>query len=270
MWQRRKRFIVLGAAILIPAALFSVTLFWPESARPLTGIFRPRTKVIPESPATVDSALIHRRPASATLERQLLWQFGALLAETQATLSRRYLTLNTVLPTLSGEITTLEQQDPWHAWAASTAREAGPDVDEMIQILTEPARLDDGREIEQAFSEVGRITSAAACTTAGVRILYDPVAITGLMPPGLRFMKYHEMGHLALRHIDCDRSPKVLPNYLEKEADCWAVHRLRQLGAAGAQAIDMAAAFFRSQDDPAAGPYESSHARASYLYHRCS
>lgn len=214
---------------------------------------------------------IGRRPSSVDENREeLLWMFGDNSATRIITLERRFQAISTMLPTSNERFTSIERDSPWAAWAAASSADVGPDASEMGDVLAAPATLEDGTELTQEFNEqVGRMTSAAACTAGGRRIFYDPHAITGLLPPGLRFIKAHELGHFALRHIDCGRSPQILANYREKDADCWAVRQLLRGGGPGKQAIDMAAAFFQTQSDAAVGAYESAKDRASYLYHRC-
>ena len=221
--------------------------------------------------ATDSIQAIERLPASERANADALRQlFPKSSASQLAVLVARYKQISTALHTSSGSFTAVDRGNQWAAWAALTAASVGPDVDEMVAILSAPAQLEDGTVITQEFNEgLGSMTSAAACTAEGLRILYDPHSIVGLLPPGLLFLKYHEMGHVFLKHIVCTRVPQLLPDYQEKEADCWAAKQLLDQGLRGGRAIDMAAAFLQTQNDPATGPYVSSKSRASYLYHRC-
>jgi hypothetical protein len=183
----------------------------------------------------------------------------------------RYHKISTALPTIAGPFAApLDSLQDWASWVASQNPDDAADASEVVTILQEPATPPGDQPIPQGFnSDVGARTSASTCVNGAGAILYDPFGVTLLTPPALRFMKFHEIGHFAMKHLRCGSDPLVSPNYTEKEADCWAVGELRKRGVVGRDAILQASAYIKSRNDPAQGAYESSAVRSRYLREGC-
>lgn len=223
---------------------------------------------------------VERKPASTT-ESSHQSEFKALMPSANAAmlflLSERYDRILTALPSRSDlHAASLDQQIAGHTFTPPAASDVPiSDADSIVAILQTDVKTLDGRVIAQAFdSSSATWLSAAGCTVGNPAtpvITYNPRQLVFLRPGVVRFLQWHELGHIQL-HVNCGRQPQLLAGYKEKEADCWAVPRLLALGPAGDKAVTAAASFISTMgyDAQPNGPYETSAiGRGYYLDAHC-
>jgi hypothetical protein len=217
-----------------------------------------------------------RAPASvgqmqdaASVRSQLKARYGVESGEEIDAVSARVMHLAFALPWNEDTPSfILDHNQLWADWLRRDRPHLTPETDAIEIILQEPAIDDSGRTIDQVFdTRVGTRTLALGCGSRGVMIMYDPFAVGSLTPASVRFLKHHELGHVSRGDLTC-APDRVREGYTEKDADCWAVGKLRA-SASGVLAIGAAQEFFFARTDTAVGPYESSQDRSRYLRDGC-
>jgi hypothetical protein len=93
------------------------------------------------------------------------------------------------------------------------------------------------QHIREAWkTSVRREMALAKCVNGNPEIHYSKSEVPKLTFRSFLFLRLHELAHFALRHIDCTE-PRRPSRDQEREADCWALGQLRQLGQPGRDII---------------------------------